>query len=527
MASTFRGIQTGKTAIVAASLNQDVTGQNIANVNTTGYSRQYTVSSAKLPAGNGYIVSQVYNKRVGQGVEVTDIAQYRSSYLDQQYRSQNSTYNYYEYRGQGLTYLTGVMNELDDDSSITLCMNDLKTSLETLAGDPTSQEYRLNVQQQATTLLQNIHYVHSEMIDLWQDQNTSVQTVADGINSKLEQVTLLNEAISSYERTGTTANDLRDQRNNLLDELSGLVGITYNTNADNASMVDVQLGGVALICGTEQNQVLVSKGEKNAYTDIEENVLTITDKINSDDLDNPTVYTLSIDADTDASDDKNFVQITSGELLAHMQMLSSTNANVPGIPYYIDQLNQFAQKIVTDVNAIHQSGYIYPNGQTVTLPETDDGTGDHINFFEVPDEGISAITAGNISLSEEVADSVWNIAASAKKVDLSASSTNASNAEIAQKLYEYMDGGTLSSDLNTLVGHLAITAKTNSGTLDTSQSMLKSVSKQRTSLTGVSMDEETTNLIMFQQSYNVASRMITTVDEMLDTLINGTGLVGL
>ena len=236
MASTFRGLEVGKSALNTASINQDVTGQNIANAQTKGYTRQSTVSSAKLPVGSNYVVDQIYNKRVGQGSEVTDITQYRSDYLDKQYRSQNSGYNYFEYRKQGLTYLTGVVNELDDDSSVTVALDDFKSSLLNLSNDSTSQEYRLNVQQRATSLIQSLGYVYSEMVDLWEDQNTSVQTVADSINSKTDQIAMLNSAIANYEHNGSTANDLRDERNSLLDELSGLVDITYSTNTANSSM---------------------------------------------------------------------------------------------------------------------------------------------------------------------------------------------------------------------------------------------------------------------------------------------------
>ena len=514
MASTFRGLEVGKSALNTASINQDVTGQNIANAKTAGYSRQRTVTAARVPVGSNYVLDQIYNKRVGQGSEVTDITQYRSDYLDKQFRNQDSDYNYYQYRDQGLTYLTGVVNELDDDSSVTVSLDDFKSSLQNLAKDSTSQENRLNVQQRATALIKSLGYVHSEMVDLWEDQNTSVQTVADSINSKTDQIAMLNSAIANYEHNGTTANDLRDERNTLLDELSGLVDITYSTNTTNDSMVDVQIGGVTLVSGSEKNSLSVDTSTTNAYTNQPENTLLLNDTIGGSGT-----YTLST-----SSGVSNTIQIKGGELYAHMELLTSTDSTTPGIPYYIAQINQYAQSIAKQVNDIHTTGY--------TDPQDGSASQTGINFFEVPkdlsgNEDYSLITAGNLSLSQEVKDSVWNIAASSVKIDLSASSTNESNADIAAKLYSLADGGDFYTKLNTIVGHLAIVSDTNTGLLDTNQSMLNSISKQRTSLSGVSLDEETTNLIMYQQSYNVASRMITTVDEMLNTLINGTGRVGL
>lgn len=517
MASTFRGLEIGKTALTAASMNQSVTEQNISNANTVGYTRQRAVSQAKIPEGLNYTVSQIYNKRVGQGVTITDIQQIRSDYLDEQYRDENNKFSYYEYRDQGLSYLTGVMNELKDDGSITICLNDFSSALQKLSEDSTSQENRLNVQKRATSLLRTIKYVNSEMDGLWEDQNTSIKTVAASINAKAEQITVLNTAIANYEHSGSTANDLRDQRNNLLDELSSLANITYSKNKDDASMVDVQIGGVSLVNGKERNTIDVTVGAVNTYTNKKETALQLTDNLNSG-----TVYTLT--SDENASGD--VIQIDGGELYAHMELLTSTDSDVPGIPYYIDQLNHYVQDLAKMVNDVHQQGYTCPSTSSATSQTgicffTQDGV-------KSSDVDLSSITAGNISLSKEVEESVWNIAASDKEIDLNSSSNEKGNANIATKLYNLFDeNGEVYTKLNTIVGHLGIASDTNSGLLSTSKTTRYSVSKKRTSVCGVSSDEETTNLIKFQQSYSVASRMVTTIDDMLDTLINGTGRVGL
>jgi flagellar hook-associated protein 1 FlgK len=527
MTSTFRGLETGKSALAAASLNQDVTGQNIANANTVGYTRQRTDAEARLPVGLNYVVSQVYNKRVGQGVTIKDIQQTRSDYLDEQYRNESSVYANYDYRGQGLTYLTGVMNELDDNSSLTLCLNDFSSALSNLSADPTSRENRLNVQQRANTLIQNLKYVHNEMSDLWSDQNTSVNTVAESINSKAEQISILNVAIANYEHSGGTANDLRDQRNNLLDELSSLTSISYTLNATDASMVDVKIGGALLVEGKKANPIIVTpSATPNTYTGKSENVLTLSNTVtNPDGTITPVVYTLSRNADAT----KNEIQV-GGELQAHMDLLESDDPTMPGIPYYIGQLNQFAQSLAKQVNDIHTAGYTTPDSSLKTTSQTG------IAFFTKNGEAskditdaayYDGITADNLTLSAEVTDSVWNIAASDTAVDLDSGSTQAGNAAVASKLYKLFSDGTFNTELNTIVGHLAIVSDTNNGLVNTSKSMLHSIAKQRTSVCGVSMDEETTNLIKFQQSYSVASRMVTTLDDMLEKLINSTGRVGL
>lgn len=585
MASTFRALETGKSGLLAASINQDVTGQNITNANNTGYTRQRTVTSAKIPAGTGYVISQVYNKQVGQGVRVDNIAQTRSEYLDAQYRTNNSDYNYYTYRSQGLGYLTGVFNELDDDSSITISLKDFASAVSSFQSDPTSEEYRENLQQETASLAQNINYAYDELVDLWSAQNDSVSAAAQEINSQLTQIAQLNEQIARYERGGTTANDLRDQRNNLLDSLSGMVDITYQTNSDSESKVDVYIGGEAVVSGSSATLLDISTSNTaNTASGSNYNVIKLNGK------------TLTLgDTNTVAGADE--VLITSGELYAHMELVQSDTATNAGIPYYINQLNSFAQDIAKQVNSIISSGYTYPDDENGNISTTGidlfkssfgqeinssgealyydaaaaaaaettitntgypvyeatgatdlegnaiyaqktDGDGNKLYYSDASQLTTSTtgstypaytynLTAGTLELSDEVKQSVWNIGASGVKIDLSAATTNAKNSDVAAKLYTLVSGNTFTSKLNTFVTHLSITSNTTDGLLSTTESLTNSVNKQRSSLSGVSLNEEATNMIMYQQSYSASARYITTIDDMIDKLINGTGRVGI
>jgi len=100
------------------------------------------------------------------------------------------------------------------------------------------------------------------------------------------------------------------------------------------------------------------------------------------------------------------------------------------------------------------------------------------------------------------------------------------NAEVALLMYGDLAGSGYYSELNGIVGHLAIALDTNQSLLDTGASLLNSVDTQRASISGVSRDEEAANLIIYQQSYNACARMVTTIDEMLETMISRMGLVG-
>lgn len=626
MASTFRGLETGKSGINSAMLHLEVAGQNIANANTTGYTRQRVNSAAKVPPGSNYVVSQIYNKRVGQGVETVGIEQIRSDYLDLQFRNLNSDFNYYEYRSQGLSYLTGVMNELSEEASITLALDNYISAMSKMAEDPSSEELRLNLQQSAMTLTETVNYVYGQMVDLAESQKDSAAVVVDDINAKAQQLANLNAAIANYERNGASANELRDQRNLLLDELAGLVDIEYKLNDKNPSMVDVTIGGELLVDGRDFGSI--SYSDENTYANFDTGVKPYELLLHSPDALEPVVISTQYSTRTEENADLSEVRISSGKLFAHMEMLENgTNENA-GIPYYAKKLNELAQSIAKTINDVHSTGYTYPdeeNGhitqqgvnffQVEKIPayvqETDPATGDPVFDAEgnpvykqetkviqepvldadgnpvmiqdtnpdgtpkvdafgdpvmveqmqdvtvpVVDEygrpvyvqqtdangdpvyqtdadgnflyDYSKITGGNFSVSTDVLKSVWNIAASSGAVNPANPNTpNTGNSEVLVNMLSTFEAANPYGQLNTFVAHLAIGADSCDKLLDTDLSLVNNVETQRQSLSSVSIDEETTNLIMYRTNYNAASRIISTIDEMLDKLINGTGRVGL
>lgn len=591
MSSTFGILETAKSGLSVAMQNLTITGHNIANADTEGYTRQRLITSAKEIGSSVYLISPTSDSTVGQGVEVLDIQQIRSGYLDDQYRDEYSSYSYSEYTTQSLSYLETLFNgEMETDEGLTGAIEDFFDALNDFASDTTSESNRVAVQSTAESLTENFNLVYEEMEDLWNDQNDSISSVADEINSIAQQIAALNKSIASYERSGDTANDLRDERNLLLDELSGYVNITYGNNEDNTSMVDVEIGGISLVSGTDYNTIevncaaddidditaqiaavntaieasgssatsdqtdalndlvtqlnsyitvstttnsdgsvdvsyngtsLVSGSETTSISDATENDLDAWISVNSNTL---TLggSELSIEAGT----------VEDGELCAHMEQISSTDSSDPGIPYYMQQLNGLAQTIAESINAIHTAGYTYDT--TEDTATTSSVTG--VNFFDVPtvdngdgttSEDYSSITAGNFSVSDEIAESVWNIAGSSVQVYSDGTTMDSGNNDVASELYAALDDNGYYDRLDSIVGHLAIAMDTSQSILDTKQSLVDSIDNQRQSVSSVSTDEETTNLIVYQQAYNACARVITAIDEMLDTMINGMGTVGL
>ncbi len=566
--STFGSFEIAKSGLSVAMQQLNVTEQNIANVNTEGYTRQRLLTSAKDPANGRYLVAQLSKTLVGQGVEALGIQQIRSEYLDKQYRTLNSNYNQSSARSTALEYLTGVMNELGEKGTITTAIDKFFSALNTFASNTSSQEYRTNVQQQALGMTQTFNNIYEEVQSLWHNQNDSVAIAAQKINSIAQKIANLNDAIAKFEQTGGTANDLNDERNLLIDELSGYVNITYDFNPDNSSMIDIKIGGLTLVEGKAVNEIVVDSAkdliddivngdaaaqaaastrltelgftctETGGVYDVSFNGIALVtagaavpniDNVVSSDLTLWVAYNrnnLTVNSTPPGALELGTV-VTSGKLCSYMEMVSNQDAVNAGIPFYMEQINSFVREIAKNLNEIAASGYTYPYTLQDGTPVASQ-TG--INLFHVPDSGggpdYTLLNAGNFSLSAEVLESVWNIAGSSTPVDLTAGATESGNNVIALRLFQDLVENSYYDKLNSIVGNLSIDANTTDSILSTKESLLLSTDTQRQSLSSVSLDEETTNLIIFQQSYQACARVITTLDEMLNTMINNMGITG-
>ncbi len=584
MSSTFGIFEAAKSGLSVAMQNLNITSHNIANANTEGYTRQRLITSAKETGASTYLIRPLSIENIGQGVEVLSAQQVRVDYLDTQYRKLNTGYSYYEYRTQALDYMEGMFNaELEDGEGLTGAIENFYGALKDFVSDTTSQDKRVVVQQTAEGLTESFNLIYSEMESLWEDQNNSIGLTADNINNIAKKIADLNQAITAYERGGYAANDLRDERNLLLDKLSGYVNITYSTNAGNSSMVDVKVGGVDLVVGNIANKI-----EASCDADIIDNITAQIANINAaiesagsattaqldelaslaDQLDDYIMIGISTNAsggmdiaynglslvagsnassirDAEKAEPGQWAQIcakkltlngdelsikagtiTGGELYAHMEMVLSTSEATPGVPYYMNQLNSLARDIAKSINDIHLTGYSYDTDKSAASTTSKNG----IYFFNVETEkdasgNVTAeyydrLTAGTFSVSSDILSSVWNIAGSSERVYSDGVTMSSGNSVVAQALFDTLNTNAFYDDLNTVVDHLAVTLDNSRSLLDTRETLLNNADTQRTAISGVSTDEEATNLIVYQQTYKACSRVISAIDDMLEALLN-------
>lgn len=530
MRPTFYGLEIAKTGLFISQKGLDVTGHNIANVDTAGYTRQRLNLQSIDPYNAGFKMKPLTKGLIGGGVQIQMVQQIRDKFLDRQYRTEQSNYSHWATRTNGLSYLESLFDSMQGSGIYDTIMA-MFNAFDDTTHSSSDEEQRTITRQAALTMISSMEGTYKTMVTQLNIQNEAVKGVADEINSILDSLALLNDAIYRFEDNNgmQQANDLRDKRNLLLDELSAYIDIEYNEDVE--GKMHVSICGVEVVNHTDVNKLECNQ-VNNPVTG--ENDLWELSLFTGNMIANPIADPQHPNYDPTApATIKEMLVLThdvlsGGELKGHLELRDNDVNDNPGIPYFIEQLNKLARALVQEINAVHQQGYTHPSG---TL-----GSVNNVDFFDVSG-GINSITAGNLKLSKDILDSVWNIACSSTEIDLnSADTAKAGNQENSKLLSALIDSTKLINNsqgvssfngyILSMVAEYAGTAnhsKTQTSTLGTK---VLSIDNNRTSVSGVSLDEEMTSLIRYQHAYQGASRVITAMDEALEMLINRMGLVG-
>jgi flagellar hook-associated protein 1 FlgK len=496
MSGIFYGLEIARRGLTVSQQAISLTGNNISNVSTEGYTRQRLVVESIYPNTVSRFANGV---TVGGGAEVTSITQVRSAYIDSQLRSEYASLGQWGTRSEELQFIESVLNETSESGSINAALADFFDSISELTTNPDNQEIRTNLQQNGMKLCETLNYYYNQLVDLQNSYNDAMSATVDTVNDLLTSIASYNEKIYAYELGGQQACGLRDSRNVLLDQLSQLIDISYSE--DSSGKLTISSGGSTLVNHkdvTLLNAVADQTGAVSGETGY---------------------YSIYLDGTTTE------LAFTSGKLQAYKDLRDGDSTDNIGIPYLLNSLNTLAQSLAQEFNAVHETGYTIPYGTGTSK------TG--VDLFEVPPGGYSDITAGNISLSDEVMENVYNIAASGAKVDLSASDTQEGNNEVALALFALTSSDSLSTVgsfenyLKSFVVQVGISSASAQETAGSQTAIVENLETRKESISGVSIDEEMINLVSYQYAYSAASRVLTAIDEALDRLINGTGKVGL
>ena len=562
--ATFSGFSTAFSALQASQKRLDIVGQNLSNMNTQGYTRQQLETSSLNycnPISRYMNGSQI---AVGFGVSMDKVSQIRDPYLDAQYRAQINKSGYSDTLQSALDTLSKALDESSIEG-IRTAFDDVQSTLTNLQdkGNDSVYESELRSRMQSLTNLLNdaarqIEAAEKAELSKLDGTGTSEQGAVDKVNDILRQIGNLNHQIKQNQVLGQQSLELLDERNSLLDELASYIPIevTYFKDAEHDGKMTVAdpddpdapahiIDAPKELYNYDSKGNIISRKEwpddlkvELVYrdtTDPEGTTRRLTlingtegtlgsnygklTPVDSDPSD-PTAVSIqftpaSSSGQTAKSASATGIQLASGSIQASLDMLgkkgtgdpvapgSSVQDNVRGYQYYMKRLDELAShfaKIMNDANAEGGQGKLLTNR---TDPAAD-------------------ITALTIGISKEWINGTVHLG----KKDGSSKDTVLSMLNNMKKDHPELGNKSFADYMNNVSTILANDSSSNINALKTNVTVLNSIQDSRDSISGVSLDEEASNMMTYLSAYNAASRLMTALDEALNTLISGTGLVG-
>lgn len=513
MGSTLNGLMNiAQQSIYNNQVALNVVSNNIANMNTKGYTKQQ-VEFAAIPgyrifdwcANNGKVT-------VGQGAEITGITTKRSEWLDNYYRGQNSANGYYDQIGGMLDNMENLLNDELSANGLQKRFSDFFAASQALSGDPTNNAYKiafLNAAQDVADMLNNMSNTVNEYMnqavgtvgDPDSFESSLIKTNVDSLDSKLSQLAELNNQIAQ----NPNSNALKDQRDMLLDDISSMIPLTTTTNENGT--VNVIIDG----------QTVIKGGEKR---------LTI-EAVQGDDPNHPVKIQLK-DSEGNIKNDDISDKLGNCSLSAILQAGSGDSFGYKTLLNDLDKLaSAFAQemnRIQTQADANGTPMYIGPDGtlvkSTTPLFVTKDGTG---NF-----------TAGNIQINQAVIDDPTLVATA--RMDTTAADFddkavgNTGNMDQFNNLAKGKltglsisdppgEGMSITDFISGLVSKIGSGVDSLKSAAEAQGSVLEQAAAQRDALYGVDLNEELADLIRYQRCYEASARVFSTSNELMQTIL--------
>ena len=481
MRTTFSGISIALRALQAQQVSLDVTGHNVANVNNPNYSRQSALHAATKPYPTPMMGYTPSNGQLGTGVQISQINRMRDSFIDLRLRQQLTNLNYWDTLRDGLTQVELFFNE-PTENGIHHALDQFWDSLQDLSREPDFASVREVVVQRAQVLVEAIGTTRGQLQSLRENVNSNIPIKVNEINSLATRLADINVQIGKISATGSLPNDLLDTRDALLEELSQLVDI--EVVQDHVNMVGVTIGGASL----------VHRGTAYALT---------TTRVAS-----PAEGYEKNEIKWAATG--NDVQIRLGEVGGLLQFRNQE------IQQAINDLDQWTLEFAKEFNQIHSGGDDL-NG--------DGGSSGELDFFVYAGDD-DRFAALNIRVNEKIADDVNLIRASSK---VGSAEGNGQNAlELARLRFRPPKNAktTIGESFNAIISKLGVNTQKAKKMFENDETLAGHLQNLKESVSGVSLDEEMANMIRFQHAYGAAARMMTAVDETLDTIINRLGIVG-
>ncbi|MFF5993798.1 flagellar hook-associated protein FlgK [Lysinibacillus sp. KU-BSD001] len=573
MRSTFMGLEASKRGLFVQQSALYTTGHNISNANTLGYSRQ----RVNMQATSGYpypgLNSPQYPGHMGTGVEASSVQRMRDEFTDRQFRQETNKLGYWDSTLKSINQMEDVLSE-PSEFGINQSFTEFWKSFQDLSKDPTDSAARKVVVARGESLAEAFNYNYTQLETIQGNLGNEIAVSTQQINTILEKIAMINDQVKTLEPNGYVTNDLYDARDVLIDELNEYLPVSIERVPSGGRASEVAEGSLTVKynftdnAGQRQSIVLVN-GKDFASLSVNGlnnqqingslpanyfNNITVTDPNSSGKVGLVTPGTPPSYGPGNVT--YNNFESSRGKLIALIDSYgyaqrdatgnlvmqpSGTDPVIKGTyPEMMADLNLVAKTFVEVFNEAHALGYTLDGstastngGAFFTVSTTDPAA----KTMKVSDDLIKDpnLVAASSRKGEE-GNGRWAMELSNlqyKKITENYTFTNTFDPNPAPSTPptlprpNHLGGFTFQDFYTGMVGDLAVMGDKAITNQFNSQTQMITVSNARSSMNSVSLDEEMTNMITFQQAYNANARMITVVDETLDKIINGMGRVGL
>ena len=453
----FGNLHIARQGMMAQQVGLSVTGQNVTNANTEGYSRRALVLGSV--AGNN-------------GVEVLGVKRYTDEFATRRLIAEKSLMGFAEQKASVLSHVSDLFNDLDD-TGLGAAFDDFFGALRLLESSPADLTVRQEILATGAQLSNTFNRIASELEDIRSGMDDLLRSSVSEINTRTARIAELNEQISLGLVKGEDVSDLQDLRDRLVTEISEHADVTAITNSEQQMTIFLE-GGLPLVDGNQVSTLRVSASAAPGSAPIE--------------------YVASNGAVSD---------ITS--VVEGGAMGGALQARDTDIPAYQADLDQIAYDLVVAMNAQHGAGFGL------------DGVSGR-DFFTALGTPVNA--ASSISLDAAMLGNPEFIAASSTAAGIPGDNVNAlAMADMASQ--DLAAGGTMTFNESyaTLVGQVGVDTKQAEDSILMRETSIESIEEIRDSQAGVSMDEELTNLIAYQRAYQASARVLTVIDQVIQSVL--------
>lgn len=564
------GLQTSQNAL-------NTTAHNLSNVDTTGYTRQQVQQSNRAYVTLSTDPKSVSNKQTGLGVTYSRVKQVRDYFLDKTYRKESGRSMFYEVSTKVMEEVESQLGELNGEAFQTT-MTDFWTAIQELAKDPSSSVTQGMLVQRAAEFVQRAGAVYDGLSSYQDNLNTQIKQNVDKINKYGNQLLTLNDQIRAVESGGIEhANDLRDARNQILDELAQLTNMSFSE--DRYGSVSVKIEGVDFVKDGTCYEIAMKTDEATGFvTPFWPQDATYTvrgDGTRVYNIDGAEVFDLSVEISSDLGTDvgglkamllargdhrANYTDLMEGKYDGVSQ---SIVMNIQG------EFDQMIHNVVTKVNdilaqaagvqtgdlkladgvttlknvkycAVEPGGYMRMDDgspiQLFTKVTTDgyrkvtgeDGKDYWVMNEEYPDSPESLYTIGNLQVNPTLVQEPSKLGFRLEDGSEDKKTADALKAAFTEESYTLnpnVQKKTTFVDYYTdLVSQVANSGYVFRSIYENQVSTVEATQSAREQVIGVSTDEELSNMIKFQNAYNASSRYINVISEMLEHILSTLGV---